>query len=40
LREAEAALGGDAGGDFRLISILDPRDTPTISLRSLTGERP
>jgi hypothetical protein len=37
--EAEAAVGGDAGGDVRLVSILGASDTRTMSLRILTGER-
>jgi hypothetical protein len=39
LAEAEAAVGGDAGGDVRLIGILGASDTRTMSLRILTGER-
>jgi hypothetical protein len=39
LLEAEAAISGDAGGDVRLIGILDASDTRTMALRVLTGER-
>ena len=39
LAEAEAAVGGDAGGDVRLIGILGASDTRTMALRILTGER-
>jgi hypothetical protein len=39
LAEAEAAVGGDAGGDVRLISILGASDARTMALRILTGER-
>jgi hypothetical protein len=39
LLEAEAAVGGDAGGDIRLIGILGASDTRTMAVRVLTGER-
>jgi hypothetical protein len=39
LAEAESAVGGDAGGDVRLIGILGASDTRTMALRILTGER-
>jgi hypothetical protein len=39
LAEAEAAVGGDAAGDVRLIGILGASDTRTMALRILTGER-
>lgn len=39
LTEAEAAVGGDAGGDVRLIGILGASDARTMALRILTGER-
>lgn len=39
LLEAEAAVGGDPGGDVRLIGVLGASDTRTMALRVLTGER-
>jgi PglZ domain len=39
LLEAEAAVGGDAGGDVRLISVLGASDARTMALRILTGEK-
>ena len=39
LAEAEAAVGGDAAGDVRLIGILGASDARTMALRILTGER-
>ena len=39
LLEAEAAVGGDAGGDVRLIGVLGASDARTMTLRILTGER-
>ena len=39
IAEAEAAVGGDPGGDVRLIGILGARDARTMALRILTGER-
>jgi hypothetical protein len=39
LAEAESAVGGDAGGDVRLIGVLGASDSRTMALRILTGER-
>ena len=39
LLEAETAVGGDASGDVRLISVLGASDARTMALRILTGER-
>ena len=39
LAEAEAAIGGDATGDVRLIGVLKVSDARTMALRVLTGER-
>jgi len=39
LLEAEAAIGGDAGGDVRLIGVLGASDARTMALRILTGDR-
>lgn len=39
LPEAEAAVGGDAGGDVRLIGVLGASDARTMALCILTGER-
>lgn len=39
LLEAEAAVGGDSGGDVRLIGVLGASDVRTMTLRILTGER-
>lgn len=39
LLEAEAAVGGDAGGNIRLIGVLGASDARTMALRVLTGER-
>ena len=38
LAEAESAVGGDAGGDVRLIGILGASDSRSMALRILTGE--
>jgi hypothetical protein len=39
LPDAEAAVGGDAGGDVRLIGLLGASDVRTMALRILSGER-
>lgn len=39
LLEAEAAVGGDAGGDVRLIGVLGASDARAMALGILTGEK-